>query len=195
MGMSAAQYLSQLQALLPPGAAWPREPGLVLTAALQALAAELARVDARADDLVAESDPRTTWELLADWERAYGLPEPCVGAPDSVAERIQALVEKVTRLGGQTPAYYIAVAARLGFAISITEFDAFAAGDHAGDPVQGEDWQFAWQVNAPETTVTDFLAGHGAAGDRLRDWGNEILECVIRRLKPAHTYVIFAYGG
>ena len=55
-------------------------------------------------------------------------------------------------------------------------------------------WQFVWQVNAPEASIVEFDAGRSSAGEPLRSWGNELLECVINRLKPAHTYVLFAYG-
>ena len=98
-------------------------------------------------------------------------------------------------MGDQSRQYYIDVAARLGYQITITEFDTFEAGDHAGDLVNGENWRYAWRVNAPEVTITEFIAGGSSAGDPLRDWGNEQLECVINRLKPAHTLAQFAYGG
>ena len=92
--------------------------------------------------------------------------------------------------------YFEAVAAELGYQVTITEFFPFRAGaSKAGDPAAGDAWAFAWQVNAPETTIWEFKAGHSTAGEPLRTWGNEKLECVIERLKPAHTEVLFAYGG
>lgn len=193
MPFPAEHYLTQLRALLPPGIAWPRDDG-DLGRTLAALAEELARVDARAWDLVDEADPRTTVELLPEWERAFGLPDPCVDQPDTYGERIDALVEKVTRIGGQSPAYYIAVAARLGYTVTITEFDPFTFASTFDELLYGQDWQFAWQVNAPEETVRFFEFTSGF-DEPLADWGNGPLECVINRLKPAHTYVLFAYGG
>lgn len=115
MGLSAEQYRAQLQALLPPGAAWTREPGSVLSQFLLALADELARVDLRADDLIAEVDPRTTFEMLSDWERVFGLPAPCVPAGQTTTERRNALVAKVTAVGGQSRAYFLAIANALGY--------------------------------------------------------------------------------
>lgn len=189
-------YLRQLQALLPLGDAWTREEEATLTQFLYALAEEFARIDGRVEDLVVnENDPRTTIEMLSDWERAFGLPDACTEAADTVAERHNVLHEKVTRIGDQSRQYFIDVAARVGYIITITEFDTFNAGDHAGDTVNGQNWRFAWRVNAPEETITEFKAGLSVAGDPLRDWGNEILECVITKLKPAHTLVQFAYGG
>jgi len=198
MGLTATDYLAQLQALLPQGPAWPRDADAELTRLLAAWADEMARIDARAADLVEEADPRTTAELLADWERVAGLPDACVEAlagAQTTAQRRAALVGKLTTIGGQSAAYYIALAASLGYAITVTEFRPFRAGQScAGDALTNDEWIFAWQVNAPETTIVDFAAGRSCAGDPLRAWGNELLECVITRLKPAHTHVLFAYG-
>ena len=75
--MDASAYLSQLISLLPPGDALAREPGSVLERLLSVPAAELARVDGRVEALLTESDPARTTEMLADWERALGLPDVC----------------------------------------------------------------------------------------------------------------------
>ena len=75
--MDSSAYLSQLIGLLPPGDALAREPGSVLERLLSVPAAELARVDGRVEALLLESDPARTAEMLADWERALGLPDVC----------------------------------------------------------------------------------------------------------------------
>lgn len=69
MAMTADDYRTALQALLPRGAAWTRSPEAVLMRVLAACAEEPERVDERADDLLDEADPRATLELLSDWER------------------------------------------------------------------------------------------------------------------------------
>lgn len=197
MALTAADYLAQLQALLPQGFAWPRQADAALTKLLLAWADEMARIDGRAVDLVDEADPRTTAELLADWERVAGLPDPCVaalGVSQTAAQRRAALVAKLTTIGGQSAAYYIALAASLGYTITVTEFSPFQAGSDAGDALTNDGWRFVWQVNAPEASIVEFAAGRSSAGEPLRAWGNELLECVINRLRPAHTHVLFAYG-
>jgi uncharacterized protein YmfQ (DUF2313 family) len=75
--MDSSAYLSQLIGLLPPGDALAREPGSRLERLLSVPAAELARVDGRVEALLTESDPARTTEMLADWERALGLPDIC----------------------------------------------------------------------------------------------------------------------
>lgn len=194
MGMTAEHYLNQLQALLPPGKAWTREPDADLTKLLRGLAEEFARVDRRAEDLIEEADPRTCYELLPDWEEFASLPDACHGQAVSIEERRAALVARLTARGGQSRPFFIALAAALGYQIGITEYSPFQAGSTAGDRLTNGDWVFAWQVDAAESTVRSFVAG-SAAGEPLASWGNELLECAINKLKPAHTHVLFAYGG
>lgn len=196
MGMTAADYLAQLQALLPPGPAWPKDADATLTRLLGALAAELARVDGRAQQLVEEADPRTVAELFADWERVAGLPDTCAqafGGDQTMAQRRAALVARLTTLGGQSPAYFIGLAAALGYAITITEFRAHCVNDDVEHPLYDTAWNFAWQVNAALNTITDITVD-STVEDPLAVWGNALLECVIKRLKPAQTAVLFSYN-
>lgn len=189
-------FLDALHALMPQGPAWPREPGTVQDAVLGALA-DLAGVQqGRIRDLAdAEAFPAAASEMLADWEQAYGLPDGCGSDGDSTAQRRAALLARIAERGGQSRAYFIAVAAALGFTVTIEEIRPFRAGiSTAGDPAYGSDWIFTWRMRAPETTVIPFQAGISAAGDPLRSWGNDRLECVIGRIKPAHTTVLFAYS-
>lgn len=197
MGYSADQYREQLKALLPPGRAFPRERGTTLDALLSAMSQELARIDERIDRLPSEALPSTTSELLADWERVAGLPDSCSGLlSDTMQGRRSDLVSKLVSRGGQSAAYFIEVAAALGFEVIIEEFRPFQAGwSAAGDALTNGDWRFTWRVRAPEVTVVPFRAGQSAAGEPLRVWGNEGLECRMRKYAPAHTNVIFGYGG
>ncbi len=191
---TAEEYFRQLQGLLPPGEAWPRDEDTTLGRLLRAMAVELARVDARSNDLIQEADPRTTTALLPEWERVTGLPDDCVGPGTTLQERRAMLVRKLTSIGGQSRAFFIDTAAALGFDISITEFRPFRVGRSAADDALcGHDWIFAWRVEGPETTIVHFRTGQSTVGEPLRSWGNTLLECVMTRLKPAHTIVQFAY--
>jgi uncharacterized protein YmfQ (DUF2313 family) len=191
--LTAAEYLAQLQALLPPGAAWRRDAGSALTEFLAALAEELARIDQRVDALLDEADPRTTTELLTDWERVAGLPDACTGPLPTLAQRRAALVARLTSIGGQSRAYFIALAASLGYTVTITEYRPYHVNSHVNDPLNSELWTFVWQVNAALNTVRRFTVNAGV-NEPLAAWGNELLECVIRRFAPAHTKVLFAYS-
>lgn len=195
MGLTTTDYLRQLQALLPPGPAWPKDDDALLTRLLGSVAAELARVDGRAQRLVEEADPRTVAELFADWESVAGLPDSCAaafGGDQTMAQRRAALVGRLTTLGGQSPAYFIGLAAALGYAISITEFSAHTVNDDVEYPLYDTAWNFAWQVNSALNTITDITVD-STVEDPIAAWGNALLECVINRLKPAHTTVLFSY--
>jgi len=180
-------------ALLPPGRLFHREASGALWNLLDGIAQEFARLEQRAHDLLDEFDPRTTSELLAEWEAQTGLPDECHGLGDTVAERRAELHAKLTAIGSCSRQFYIDVAERLGFAISIEEFSPSQPGP-GGLGFSGTDWWFVWRVSAPSTTTTYIaLAGIARAGDPLRDWGSQVLECVITALKPTHTRVIFSY--
>ncbi len=192
---AASDYQQLLFALLPQGAVWPRDPDSTLGQTLAALAEEMARVDARALDLLDEADPRTTYELLPDWEQTCGLPDACAGLGASLQERRAAVVARVTHRGGQSPAYFQDLAASLGYAATVSEHRPFRAGlGRSGDPVYGADWVFAWRVTTSQAAPRVlFRAGQSAAGERLASWGLEPLECAVRAAAPAHTHVIFSY--
>lgn len=197
MSHTTEEYAALLRDLLPPGLAFRREPGTQLEQILLGAAEELSRVEARGDALTDEVNPASTTELLSDWERASGLPDRCAGVlEDTLQGRRAALLAKITSTGGQSIEYFISVAKALGYEITIDEFRPFQAGrSRAGDALYNGDWRYVWRVNAPETTIIEFRAGRSAAGEPLRSWGNAPLECKINQLKPAHTMVLFGYGG
>lgn len=73
MALSAEAYARMLRHMLPPGKLWRHDADSVLSKVLLASADELSRVDQRALDIIEEADPRTTDELLPDFERVLGL--------------------------------------------------------------------------------------------------------------------------
>jgi len=132
---------------------------------------------------------------LADWERVLGLPDTCAGGyGQTKAARIAAALAKIRQRGGLSRAYFIALAKALGFEITIEEYAAYTCESPCDRPICDEPWRFVWTVRAPETTIREFKCTSGCE-DPLASWGNELLECVITRLKPAHTFVRFAYGN
>ncbi|EHH68370.1 bacteriophage tail protein [Gluconobacter morbifer G707] len=153
----------------------------------------LAEADA---DLLTEIFPSTTRELLPEWEKSTGLPDPCAGESPSFTQRRAQVVARLTDNGGCSKSYFIAFASALGFDITITEYAPARAGlFRAGEPAYGESWAFAWTVSAPGYTPIYFRAGSSAAGEALASWGNAVLECEIKERAPAHTVPLFAQNG
>jgi len=152
-------YATQFLELLPTGQAWPRERGSILFQALSGLAYYWGDVDGRAADLLEqESDPRHTVELLPDWERNWGLPEECIVAPQSIGERQNALVHKMTMIGGQSRQFFIDLAASIGYTITISEYAPFmvgvsSVGDTRTPPVDRANLlhgDYRWYIGGPD---------------------------------------------
>lgn len=198
-GFTADDYTQVLADLLPRGWAWPRDLDSILMTTMSGLAVEFARVHARDCDLLTESYPGTALETLIDWERICGLPDDCTPPGVTIQERRDMVLAKLAARGGQSRAYYIAVAEALGYdGATIDEFKPFRASlSRAGDPCFDQDWIFIWRMNVPQEggRVIWFRAGQSAAGEPLRRWESTVLECVINKLKPAHTRVFFSYAG
>lgn len=122
-------YADAMATLLPRGIAWPRDDDSELMKTVSGLAQIFGFVDERQSDLLEiETDPRQTIEMLPDWERNWGLPEECIAEPQTIGDRQKVLVGKMTLLGGQSRAFYIAVAADLGHEIHIEEYAPFMCG-------------------------------------------------------------------
>lgn len=195
MSFGPDSYRKAVLKLLPSGLAWAKEKGDLIYELADSIAQEFSRISGRALRLIEESDPRTTFELIKEWETTTGLPDECAGPAQTLLDRRNAIIAVLTADGGITPQFYIDLAAHYGFIITITEFKEFKAGlSHAGDPLSNGAWVFTWMVNAPLDTVLHFLAGSGSAGDPLSVWGNGILECVITKRNPAGTIVLFSYN-
>jgi uncharacterized protein YmfQ (DUF2313 family) len=132
---SGDDYGNAFLALLPQGQAWPKSPGTTLNLTCLGLAEYWGFVDGRAADLLeVESDPRITLELLPDWERNWGLPDPCWSQAQTIGQRQRELVLRMTMIGGQSRQFFIDTAAYLGYSITISEFRPFMVGlDRCGD--------------------------------------------------------------
>lgn len=190
------EFVHATYGLLPSGRAWNRDRGSLQGAFWGAHADIQADVHARAAELSEiESDEAQTTELLPDFERAYGLPDPCLPLGATLQQRRGALVARIIQGGGQSRGYFIAVAAALGFTITIDEFTPMRAGlMQAGDRCRGPAWRFVWQVNVLGAgSVTRFRAGASAAGEKLTTIENTSIACLLNRLKPAHTLILFNY--
>jgi len=194
------KYRQLLLSLFPRGRAWNKEKGGLLFETGEGMGVEFTRVEGRAGDLLNELDPRTTFELLENWERVLGIPDECQDIAGTIQERIDAVFLKLTKRGGNTMSkqFFIDLAASVGYTITIQEpgVNLFRAGiSRAGDRLYGALWKYWFQVYTSTYVLGVFRAGQNMAGDRLRTFENSALECVIERAKPSHTNVQFFYGS
>ena len=192
----AVEFADALQAHLPSGLIWPRDEDATQRKVALALAPTYARNWETAQDLLVDAFPATAEFLLPEWEASLGLPDPCAGEDQTVAQRQAHVVARLTQTDGPTIASLTAYAATLGYTITITEYAPARAGLlRAGQPLYGTAWAFAWLVTAPQITVNLFRAGSSHAGELLETYGNTALICELRRLAPAHTVLMFTFGS
>ncbi|MGN6518668.1 MAG: putative phage tail protein [Dokdonella sp.] len=170
----AADYAGILQQLLPRGRAWPRDPDTTQAATMQGLAPTFSASDAAAIGLLVDLFPATAVGMLAEWQQTLGLPG-LLGytgsdVPTEQAQVVAALVDS----GGQSAAYFIALAASLGLTITITGYLPATVDSPVDAPIYGIAWAHAWRVNA--TIDADY----------------SILRVLFERYKPAHTAIVWA---
>ena len=188
-------YRQALQALIPNGRAWPRDPDTVQAAVLRSLAASFQRSDNDALGILSGAFPQTATIMLPEWEKALGLPDDCsIGEVDTIAKRQNAIVSKFISTGGQSKSYFIGIAKALGYNITIKEYRPARSGlSVCGDGLNGDDWPFVWLVEGEETNISYARVGLSYCGDPLRSWGNRQLECRLSALSPSYTMVKFGY--
>lgn len=187
---TATDYAQQLTALLPPGPAWEAELQPQLHALLGAVAQEFGRIDARSAQLMREAFLATFHEALGDWEQTLNLPDECMGASGTVAERKAMVRMRLVEQGRQTPAYYVQLAARMGYRnASVQELRAprFGSSRFGRDRFGTWDAQFMWILHAGERLAGGSRFGLSAWGERFGSNPSDALVCVIRRAAPAHT--------
>lgn len=188
MAQTATAYGRMLKKLLPPGRLWDLLPDSILSLVCLGIGDELNRAESRGEDVIDETDPRTATETLAEWEAMLALPdEDVVDLPDTDAKRRLAITAKFTRYGGQTPAYFLRLAAQCGYDSDqnyVTEGYAetvFRSGrGRSGEVIRGAAWAHVWEMTIEVPGLGDFLT-------------QDELEAIIRRAAPAHTVVIFNY--
>jgi uncharacterized protein YmfQ (DUF2313 family) len=180
-------FVSLWQSFMPRGQAWTRSVFSVFHALAEAVAVEFGRIQARADGLLDEMDPRSTTELIADWERITGLPDPCaVAAPTSLDGRRAAVTARLVARGGWSGGpsvpFLTAVMVALGYAeaeIVVRRFHrpAFTcqSGCNAALNFTGAGWPFVWE----------FIVRHGEL--------DEVLMCQVSRYALAHLGLTFAF--
>jgi uncharacterized protein YmfQ (DUF2313 family) len=186
------EHAQGLEHLRPPGIIWTSDPASVSRKFFMALATELARVTGRASDLIQEMDPRTTTELIPDWERVLNIPGDCEEPGRTLALRQFAVTTKLTQEPGQSRQDFIDLAASLGFQITIQEYLPFQVTNSVvGEALSNGEWLFTWTVHQPIVGGEFLRAGQGFAGEALLDFNQDTLQCFLQDASPAHTQLTF----
>ncbi|MBV6750412.1 YmfQ family protein [Pseudomonas chlororaphis] len=193
---TAEQYQEQLRSLLPSGPAWDPEQVPQVQTVLLGISQELARIDARAVDLLSEVDPAGVSELVPDWEAVMSLPDPCLGTTPLFEDRRLAVRRRLLAVGNQNAAYFIEIARSQGYPdASVTELRTARMGVARFGTARFGTWnaQFMWTLNTGGRQLMGrrFSASHW--GERFGVNPGSAIECLIHRSAPAHTLVHINY--
>ena len=182
MALTETDYVQQLAQLLPAGPAFDQELTPDLAQLLASLAPELARIDGNGEALLLEMNPATATVLLPHWEGYLGLPDVCtVPGSQTLAERRQAVIDKLTATGAPQLSYYRKLGSQLDIAMDIQEFRPARVGQvSVGDFLYGAGWPWSWIASAPVEAY-----GTPAAAT---------LDCRLQRDAPEYTDVVLGFG-
>lgn len=199
MARSTQEYIELLQALLPKGPVWNRDPDSTLTNTLYAFAAELARLEGRVEDLLTDANTLNVSELLGEYEADFGIPDECVERAGTVVRRRELVHAQLLAMGGQHSAYYESIATGLNRILYPVQFGPFWAGaDVAGDPCGEQKTIFYWAAvfGYHNGFVDWFEVGDECAGDLLGDFPLiSQLMCMLERHRPAQTVILYYFYG
>lgn len=193
ISITIQEYKGALVRLFPKGYAWI---GKNLRLLQEGIANEFARIHVRAIDLIEESDPRTTVEMLPEWENFAGLPDDTSDLAPSIAERQRHLSQKILSRGGQDQHHYEEMAENLNIDnVDVSNVRLALYGRaRCGERLNAYHWLHWFEVNGPASIYKRSQYGEARCGDRIVEIGNKVLERTIRKYKPAHTRVNFYYA-
>lgn len=193
LNLRAGDFLRAFMSLLPRGRVWSRDVSSVQSRALLGLVTIYEDSTARTNQLLVDAFPGSTYELLPEWELTLGLPDPCAGPAPTIQARRAQVVARLTATGGQSIPYFTGLAKSLGYEVTVTQFMPSRFGKRFGTPFGGVDWAHAWQINAPTFTVNRLRFGD-SFGSPFSYWTNNVLQCELQSVKPAHTVLNFSYS-
>jgi uncharacterized protein YmfQ (DUF2313 family) len=195
--MMSNQYLSMLQSLLPPGAAFSRDPNSIQAALLQAWSDEFARFDVRIEDLLKEFIPVDVRELLTEWEGILATQDDSTANINlNIDQRLAAVRSKFLADNGQSRQSYINLAASFGFSgATIDEFRPMTCGDNCNNALYSQDDRFVFRVNMPAPNGGFIATCNSDCNCSLGSWSlsKPLVESAISKHRSADTDVIFNY--
>lgn len=153
MRRSQADFLRLIWRILPPGTVFNKKEDSWEGRFFGAIAAIAATFHGRKEDLIDETDPTKTSEMLPDFESVYGLPEFGQPVPPTEDERRAVLLAKWRFKGSQCETFWIAYAAEMGVTITIVKhFPTYAETSYCEDILYDDFWRWIWEVHYPAAT-------------------------------------------
>lgn len=178
-----ASYTGLLKNLLPFGVLW-QTLNDSFNAFLEAFAVELNRVDQRYVDVLTESVPYLSNELLSDWERIALSSDEFPLPGDSLTKRQLVVGSKITSYyATSNKTTWEGIALNMGMVVVATdETDPFAL-EARVDDARVDDARVSDSTDAFHWLIT-------VSSDPNSQLSK--LQAIVNRLKPAHTLVDYA---
>lgn len=199
--MEQNDYKKLYQDLMPSGPAWSRDQKAVVSDLGDAAAAFFFYLHQRVEKAGREMFPDSCNETLVDWEEMLELPEPCEhgnhAENQTVQERIDAVIAKINRNISPTKENFAKLAEFLGYKVSIVTTPPSVCGiARCGEYLGGaEEANYYWITIVDGARIAYARCGTAACGERLcRITWAEDLECLLNRIKPAHTLIKLSYA-
>lgn len=190
--------LETVQAHFPMGEFWNavRMRGKILYRLLQAFSAAYEDMNKALCRLALELSPFTTTELISEWERAVGLPDPCFPSASDLAERRLWVQFRLTKRRWSTAQDWMDLATLFGLTLRITP------GWRIQKPSVYPPCYPIRYINLPRLgrfhVFVDVVDGCGDGGypytyPMTYGYGTrcDALRCIIERVKPANVVVIW----
>jgi uncharacterized protein YmfQ (DUF2313 family) len=170
-------FESLVRDLYPNGRAWSTAPASVTAGVLRAIAAAIVEVELQVDRFQTDTNPARTIDLVSEWERALGLPDPCLGSNQNMETRRASITSRLAGNAGVSTPEVLAMFAALGYTVTLLHFSPLKAGSAlAGHFVYGIAWQYVLGIQ------------YLGSADRA------LLECALGHRLPAQVVLVFYYG-
>lgn len=158
------------------------------------LGIELYRLEVAIFLVCNELDPFTTAQLLPEWERSVGIPDLCLKTNKSLEERRQQVLLKLRGFRVQNVQDFVDLAAIFGERIIIEQ-----GADRGVYPMcypvvyygNAKTARFTMIVHFPDIAPPRYPLAYPFPYTFNR---NGVIECLIKKVRPANVQVIFSYG-
>lgn len=163
---------------------------------LFALAGEITRVQLKVQELADEYFIPTTTNLIAEWEKAVGIPDSCLKNTVTIEERRKQVQAKFALMKLNTKEDFIALAHFFGFTIDIIPGEE----NNSAFPFTFPVTLFANKKHARFTMIVIFIGVPQPTSVfpltfpvTFGDNKEKFLMCLIRKLAPANVHIIYRY--
>lgn len=188
MARTYEDYGKLILSLLPRGKFWTRDKNSDWVKLSNGLGEILSRVEGRTEDLIEEAYPTRIQETFEEWEEDFALPDEGQNISSIDSERREVIHAKFVAIGGQHSAYYVEIAAALGYTVTTEGIKKSLVGlMTVGDSViTDENARYYWFVNIDVPTEMIQYFTKANISQLIID---------ISKRQPAQSMVLFRFTG